>query len=383
MIEGLQPEFPDESRPIARRGQPLTFEDLARLLGLVALLFLGISLATTLKPALLLCAVSFLAAMVINPLIVRLERRGVTRGMAILLVGLVFLIIIVLAVWLFIPPFLDQLQALVQAAPETWKRIYGQFGVWIDRYPIFKSAISDRQNDMFNAAQAQVGGVARFLLRSTLGVFGSLFGGVFGLMLAIFALSDPMPIVNAYLKLAPERYRKQARRVLARMMHQVSAWARGVIINGAATGISTGVLLSLVHVQPAFVFGVLAFLGEFVPMIGSIVAAIPALFVAASMGPTSFALAMLVILFVQQVEANLLIPFVLGKQMNLHPVTILFFTLAMGSLFGLAGAILVVPAAALVKILISEFYLRPQRLNEAEFAEASRQIIAGQINPEE
>jgi putative permease len=383
MIEGLQPEFPDESRPIARRGQPLTFEDLARLLGLTALLFLGISLATTLKPALLLCAVSFLAAMVLNPVIVRLERRGVKRGMAILLVGLVLLIIIILAVWLVIPAFLDQLQALVQEAPETWKRIYGQFGVWIDRYPTFKSAISDRQNDMFNAAQAQVGGVAKFLLRSTLGVFGSLFGGVFGLMLAIFALSDPIPIVNAYLKLAPQRYREQARRVLSRMMHQVSAWARGVIINGAATGISTGVLLSLIHVQPAFVFGVLAFLGEFVPMVGSVVAAIPALFVAASMGPTSFALAMLVILFVQQVEANLLIPFVMGKQMNLHPVTILFFTLAMGSLFGLAGAILVVPAAALVKILISEFYLRPQRLNEAELAEASRQIIAGQANPKE
>jgi predicted PurR-regulated permease PerM len=197
-------------------------------------------------------------------------------------------------------------------------------------------------------------------------------------MLSIFALSDPIPIVNAYLKFAPERYREQARRVLARMMRQVSAWARGVIINGAATGISTGVLLTLIHVQPAFVFGVLAFLGEFVPIVGSVVAAIPALFVAASMGPPSFALALLVILFVQQVEANLLIPFVMGKQMDLHPVTILFFTLAMGSLFGLTGAILVVPTAALVKILISEFYLRPQRINEAELTEASRQVVKGQ-----
>src|SRR5215470_14692300 len=79
------------------------------------------------------------------------------------------------------------------------------------------------------------------------------------------------------------------RRVLAQMMQQVSAWARGVFINGAAVGISTGVLLSLVHVQPALVFGVLAFLGEFVPMIGSVIAAIPALFVAASLGPTTLA----------------------------------------------------------------------------------------------
>jgi putative permease len=376
------PECQDESRsrsPASCR-RPLTFEDLTRLLGLAILLFLGITLATTLKPALLLCAVSFLVATVVNPVIVRLERRGLKRGLAVLLVGVLSLIVIVLAFWLLIPPFLDQLQALVQAAPETWKRIYGQIGVWIDRYPILKSAISDRQSDMFNAAQAQVGGVAKFLLRSTLGVFGGLFGAVFGLMLAIFAVSDPLPIVNAYLKLVPKRHRETARRVLARMMHQVSAWARGVFINGAATGISTGVLLSLVHVQPALVFGVLAFLGEFVPMIGSVIAAIPALFVAASMGPTTLALAVLVILFVQQVEANLLIPFVMGKQMNLHPVTILFFTLAMGSLFGLAGAVLVVPAAALVKVLISEFYLRPQGVNEEQLAQKSRQIIEGQID---
>jgi putative permease len=376
-------ECQDESRSSTGCRQPLTFEDLTRLLGLAALLFLGISLATNLKPALLLCTVSFLVAMVVNPLIVRLERRGLKRGLAVLLVGILFLIAVVLAFWLLIPAFLDQLQAFIQSAPDTWKRIYGQIGVWIDRYPTFKSAISDRQSDMFNAAQAQVGGVAKFLLRSTLGVFGSIFGAIFGLMLAVFALSDPLPIVNAYLKLAPERHREPARRVLARMMRQVSAWARGVFINGAATGISTGVLLSLVHVQPALVFGVLAFLGEFVPMIGSVIAAIPALFVAASMGPTTLALAVLVILFVQQVESNLLIPFVMGKQMNLHPVTILFFTLAMGSLFGLAGAILVVPAAALVKVLISEFYLRPQRINEMELAQKARQIIEGQKDPGE
>jgi putative permease len=375
-------ECQDESRSPTSSKRSLAFEDLARLLGLAVLLFLAITLATTLKPALLLCAVSFLVAMVLNPVIVRLERRGLKRGLAVLLVGLFSLTVILLAFWLLIPPFLDQLQALVQAAPETWKRIYGQIGVWIDRYPTFKSAISGRQSDMFNAAQAQVGGVARFLLRSTLGVFGSLFGAVFGLMLGIFALSDPLPIVNAYQKLVPERHREPARRVLARMMRQVSAWARGVIINGAATGISTGLLLSLVHVQPALVFGVLAFLGEFVPMIGSVIAAIPALFVAASMGPTTFALAVLVILFVQQVESNLLIPFVMGKQMNLHPVTILFFTLAMGSLFGLAGAILVVPAAALVKVLISEFYLRPQGIDEEQLAQKSRQIIEGQLDSE-
>jgi predicted PurR-regulated permease PerM len=170
----------DENRPPASHDRPLTFEDLARLLGLAVLIFLGISLATTLKPALLLCAVSFLLAMVLNPVIVRLERRGLKRGLAVLLVGLISLALIVLAFWLLMPPFLDQLQGLVQAAPDTWKRIYGQIGVWIDRYPTFKSVISDRQNDMFNAAQAQVGASPGFCCGRPLGcseVFSAQFSG--------------------------------------------------------------------------------------------------------------------------------------------------------------------------------------------------------------
>lgn len=72
----------------------------------------------------------------------------------------------------------------------------------------------------------------------------------------------------------------------------------------------------------------------------------------------------------------------MGKQMNLHPVTILFFTLAMGSLFGLAGAILVVPTAALIKVVISEFYLRPQEIDEEELARKSQQIIEGRLDSE-
>jgi hypothetical protein len=99
-----------------------------------------------------------------------------------------------------------------------------------------------------------------------------------------------------------------------------------------------------------------------------VIIAIPALFVAASMGLSKFGLTVLVFLFVQQVETNLLVPFIMGKQMKLHAVTIIFFTFVMSSLFGFLGVILVVPAAALVKILVSEFYLRPRGIRSETVA---------------
>jgi predicted PurR-regulated permease PerM len=159
------------------------------------------------------------------------------------------------------------------------------------------------------------------------------------------------------------------------MMEQMNAWARGVLINGIITAITTGLLLAWVGVQPAYVFGVFAFIGEFVPIVGPVVVAIPALLVAASMGLSHFFLALLAILFVQQVETNILIPFVMGKQMDLHPVIIMFFTLAMGTLFGALGAFLVVPAAALCKILVGEFYLHNRREDKRQFDVEAREIV--------
>src|SRR5439155_435697 len=132
--------------------------------------------------------------------------------------------------------------------------------------------------------------------------------------------------------------------------------SRGVAINGVITGLSIGVLLWLIGVQPALMFGVFAFLGEFLPNIGAFLVSIPILLVALSLGATKFWLALGVIVLVYQVELNVLVPGVLGKEMRLHPVNILFFTLATATMFGLLGVFLAVPAAALVQIVIDEFY---------------------------
>ena len=118
-------------------------------------------------------------------------------------------------------------------------------------------------------------------------------------------LSNPRPLIVGYLAVIPDRHREKARRTLIRMMEQMTAWARGVAINGVITGASTGILLWAVGVQPAFVFGVLAFFGEFLPNIGPVLVAFPVLFVALSISVTKFWLALAAILFVQQVEVTL------------------------------------------------------------------------------
>src|SRR5204862_2984016 len=146
---------------------------------------------------------------------------------------------------------------------------------------------------------------------------------------------------------------------------------------GIITGLSVGVLLALIGVQPALIFGVFAFLGEFLPNIGAFLVSIPILLVALSMGATKFWLALSVILLVYQVELNVLVPGVLGKEMRLHPVNILFFTLATAQLFGLWGVFLAVRAPALVHIVIDEFYLQPRNPDYAALDREAATLVEG------
>ena len=363
-------------------GRPLSYRDLRRWLGLIVLFAVVAIFVWALESVLLLFAVVFLIAMVLNPLVAALEKRGLKRVLAVALLLLAALAVVTLVLFLVVPPLLDQIGELARRAPEYAGHLRAHFDAFAQRYPVLQQAIPP-VDQIANTAGAQATGVATFLLRSTFGIAGGVLAAAVAVLLLIFVLSNPQPLVRAYLELVPDRHRESARRSLVRLLVQMKAWAKGVAINGTITGISTGLLMWWVGVQPALVFGVLTFLGEFIPNIGPVIMAIPALFVAASMGASTFGLALLAILFVQQVETNLLVPFILGKEMELNPVSILFFSIAMASLFGLAGAILAVPAAALTKIVVEEFYLRPRGRDRAAIDAQAREIVSNRATLED
>ena len=98
------------------------------------------------------------------------------------------------------------------------------------------------------------------------------------------------------------------------------------------------------------------------------------------MGATKFWLALGVIVLVYQIELNVLVPGVLGKEMRLHPVNILFFTLATATMFGLLGVFLAVPAAALVQIVIDEFYLGPRKPDITAIDREAAALVEGKID---
>ena len=338
---------------------PLSYRGARRLVWIVFLLIVAWFVLRSLQPVILLFALVFLLAMVLNPIVVWLQKHHVPRTASVIFLVLALLAITATVIVFAIPPIARQGQELVHNAPKVWQGIRSRIESVAQNYPAVREALP-RTDEVAGKVGAAAGTVGNILIRSTIGLVGGAVSIVFAVLLLVFVLANPRPIVAAYLALAPDRYREQAHRTLARLMRQMTAWARGVAINGVITGVSIGVLLWLIGVQPALMFGVFGFLGEFLPNIGAFLVSIPILLVALSLGATKFWLALGVILLVYQIELNVLVPGVLGKEMRLHPVNILFFTFATATMFGLLGVVLAVPAAALVQIVVDEFYLQPR-----------------------
>ncbi|PYL08674.1 MAG: hypothetical protein DME33_06715 [Verrucomicrobia bacterium] len=355
---------------------PLSYHGAWRIVWLVFLLIILWLILRALQPVILLFALVFLIAMVLNPIVVWLHKHHIPRFVSVILLMLALVAVATTIIVFAIPPLARQGQELLRNAPNIWHGIRLRIESLTRNYPGVRAALPPTE-EIAGKVGSAAGAVGNILLKSTIGLVGGVASFIFAILLLVFVLAKPRPLVAAYLALAPDRYREQAHRTLARLMRQMTAWARGVAINGVITGLSIGVALSLIGVQPALIFGVFAFLGEFLPNVGAFLVSIPILLVALSMGATKFWLTLGAIVLVYQVELNVLVPGVLGKEMRLHPVNILFFTLATAAMFGLLGVFLAVPAAALVQIVIDEFYLQPRKPDYAALDREAATLVEG------
>src|SRR5256886_14624850 len=279
---------------------PLSYRGAHRIVWLAFLLIIAWLILRSLQPVILLFALVFLLAMVLNPIVVWLQKRHIPRFLSVVLLMLA-LVAVTTTIFVFaIPPLARQTQELVRSAPGVWQGIRVRIESLTHNYPEVRDALP-RTDEMAGKVGAAAGTVGNILLRSTLGLVGGVASFVFAILLLVFVLANPRPLVAAYLALAPDRYREQAHRTLARLMRQMIAWARGVAINGMITGLSIGLLLWLIGVQPALIFGVFAFLGEFLPNIGAFLVSIPILLVFFFLGATNLWLPLLFLAIVYQV----------------------------------------------------------------------------------
>ena len=227
---------------------PLSYHGAWRIVWLIFFLFIVWLILRALQPVILLFALVFLIAMVLNPIVVWLHKHRVPRFASVILLMLALIALTTTIIVFAIPPLTSQMQELLRSAPKLAQGLQTRIESLTRSYPAVREALP-RTDEIASKVAAAAATIGNILLRSTLGLVGGVASVVLAILLLVFVLASPRPLVAAYLALVPDRYREQAHRTLARMMRQMTAWARGVVINGIITGLSIGVLLCLVGVQ--------------------------------------------------------------------------------------------------------------------------------------
>lgn len=333
----------------------------------VTMSILGIGavlVAYLLRDVLLMLYVSSLLAIGLSPAVRRIERSRlvfgrlrIPRWLAILTLYVAFLSFVAIVLALVVPPLVSQIQQLAQNLPGYVDRVQRTL---VERHLIQKRW---SWSDLFMNLQAP-GFAITSLFGAVQGVIGVLGAVVTVIILPFYLLLESAAIHAFFIRLAKPHNRRQADRMAHAVTIKVGAWLGGQLLLGAIIGTTATIGFWLIGVPYFYVLGLIAAVGEMIPVVGPILAAVPAILLGWTVSPQT-ALIVLAYCWVQQfIENNLLVPRIMERQVGVSPVTIMIALLVGTTLLGFMGAILAVPSAAIVQVIVQEQLAREDGVEE-------------------
>jgi predicted PurR-regulated permease PerM len=285
-----------------------------------------------------------------------LEKRGMKRAMAILLIyGLLALSLAALVYWL-VPITAAEIGDLAKIYPQCVSDIQ-RIAAQMDGIPkperlqvFIENNLRQIETGIYNSLQNFINTWYHLLNR--------ILAIVFAPLLAFHILVDWEKIRDGFLNLLPPRGRTQLLILCQEIDRIMAEFIKGYFLVAIMVGLLTGGLAALLGVPFPTIIGIVAAVTNLVPYFGPLLGGIPAVLLAWSV---SFKLAVYMALgmvIIQQLDAHLFTPRVIGQKLGMHPLLIIFVVLAGGTLFGLWGIILALPAAAVLKVLLHWAYLK-------------------------
>jgi predicted PurR-regulated permease PerM len=287
-----------------------------------------------------------------------LERRKVPRPLGAISGLLLFLVVVAGLFALIVPTFVEEARNLVDELPEA-----AEEGLrWV--------------SDLTGLEEGQITGYAETALaelvdpnmiaRIGVGLVSGIAGILLILVTTLYIAMRPGPLASGVMRLFPPHRRDWAEGVADRLREAWLGWLKGSVISMVVIGALIYVGLLLIGVPYALAFAVLAGLLEFIPYIGPIVAAIPAIIVAFSQGVGKGIATVALYVIVNQVEGNVTVPLIMSKAVDLHPAVVAVGLVVVGAMFGIVGLFVAVPLIVAVLILVEEVWVKPREKVLAE-----------------
>jgi predicted PurR-regulated permease PerM len=311
------------------------------------------------RGVLLMLYVSGLLAVGFSPIVRLIERQQVLpigsrrfpRWLAILILYLAILGTLAFVGSLIVPPLVDQAKGLWSAKDEMFEKA--------QQFLISKGLLSEHLTFGQAVARAPGAGGSEAIGRTVLSAIVGLAGGIVGLLtiliVTFYLLVEAGTLNRFLLQLFPRRDRPRVDAAARAITTKVSAWLGGQLLLAGIIGSTSAVGLWLLGIPFFYVLALISGIGEMIPIIGPVLAAIPAIAVAATVSMKKVLLVILFFVVQQQIENHVLVPKVMERQVGVSAVTVIVALLIGGNLLGIPGAILAVPTAAILQVVFTEW----------------------------
>ncbi len=296
---------------------------------------------------------------------VRFLQRYISRRASIAAVTLSLLMGVVLSLALIIPFLISEIGRFIEALPTTTETITrlatdvlqeAYERGWIDEQP--DDVIANLRGGLLDTGQSIITSLLDDVLAtltSSVSMFISAFGVVF---VAVYLLADIPKFRDSYLRLWAPDYRRDAEVLWETMGYSLSRYLGALVFSLFIQGSIAFLGLYLLGVPYALILGLVQTFTAILPYIGAFIAAVPAILMALTISwQTALAVAILY-LAINQIEGNLITPNLQGNAVKVHPILIFIGVIGGSQLFGIMGAVLAVPAIAIMRVIFEFFWIR-------------------------
>ena len=332
---------------VERRTWPLRIEVTAKTMVLAVAVVGGAWVALRLVPVLLVVVVALFLVGTLGPAVEWLEKKGIKRSIGIGMAFASMLISVLGILALTIPALIEQLTSLVGQEPALRARVAELLSHSRLTAPL---AGSLRNVDYAAFMKGSITTALEYSRRSA-ELVAYLASALF---LALYIMIDRDRLRGGLYALVPRTHHIRLSRVLLNLEDIVGGYIRGQLLTSGLMAVFTFALLSLCGVKAALAIGVFAGVADVLPYVGVFLSVGPAVVAAATQGPWTVVVVLVAMLAYEELESRFLVPKVYGSVLKLPPSVVLFALLTGGTLMGITGALLALPVAAAVRMLVEE-----------------------------
>ncbi len=282
-----------------------------------------------------------------DPVVAWLEKRGLGRGRALVLVFSIAGLAVIGVMVLMVPPLVQQMLSLVDQAPKQRVNMIHTLQQYSWSKPFVKTLQDLPVDDLGRRAGSAMIGYSMSMLEM-------LGYGISTLFLSIYLLADPVRSKGLLYAVVPRHHHVKVAKVLLELKVIVGGYMRGQLITSMAIAVFVFILLTIVGADNALAIALFAGITDIIPFVGGYVASAPVIIATIPNGTTTALIVAGLMVLYQEFESRILVPRVYGRTLRLPPAIILISLLVGGTLAGIVGALLSLPIAAGLAMVMKE-----------------------------